>query len=76
MYCFCVTVYCDYLINFIVLKVIYLLFLCNNNLLQYVAMRLDIFVLAIIFPENIYCFCVTINYNSLIKLIVLSFLLV
>ncbi len=56
------------------MTVTHFLFLCNNNLLQYVAMQSDVFVLANMLPENIYYFCVTINCNSLIKLIVLSFL--
>ncbi len=52
----------------------HLLFLCNNKLLQYLALHSDNFVLANILPENLYCFSVTINCKSLIKLTVLPFL--
>ena len=40
--------------QFIILTVTHLLFLSNNTVFQYVAMRLDIFVLANVLSENIY----------------------
>ncbi len=57
--CFCVIFILFLTYNKMFLTITHLLFLCINNLLQYVAMRSDIFVLANIFPANIYCFCVT-----------------
>jgi hypothetical protein len=50
------------------------IFLCNNALSQHIGLQSDVFVLANIWPVNIYCFCVTINFKLLIKLIVCHFL--
>jgi hypothetical protein len=73
--CFWVIMYCSQLINFIVLTVMHVLFLCNTQLLQYLWLRSDIIIPANILPENIDCFCVTINCKPLIKIIVLLFFL-
>jgi hypothetical protein len=49
----------------IIMTVIHVLCLCNNNLLQYTAMCMDLLFFANIFPENIYCFCITIIFDQI-----------